>query len=209
MIAVAPLSRCSARHYPSTAARWQERFLTMLPCIYRIARFALRRAPSADRQEALQEVVANAFVAYGRLVARGKEDLAYPTPLAKYALAQYRAGRRVGQPVNTRDLTSPCRQSRRELTSLTRRLAGRWEEVAVEDRSCSPAEIAIFRLDFRSWLRQLKPIRRATARLLAAGTSTSEAAAHLRLSPARVSQLRRELQSNWQRFQGEATTAAV
>jgi hypothetical protein len=43
----------------------------------------------------IQESVANCLVAYVRLVERGKEDLAYPTVLAMFAVKQIRDGRRV------------------------------------------------------------------------------------------------------------------
>jgi hypothetical protein len=210
MFALAPSTGHVAPRRPKVSSRWQERFVLLLPGIRRVVRFALRRAPRTDRCEVLQEAIANAFVAYGRLVARGKEELAYATPLAKFALAQYRAGRRVGQGLCMRDVMSPCSPRRGELRSLTAPLGeGRWEELIVEDRTCSPAEIAILRIDFRSWLKQLPRAKRATARLLATGTSTSEAACRLRVSPARVSQLRKELQCDWQRFQGEAVAAVI
>ncbi len=42
-----------------------------------------------------------------RLVRRGKAGLAYPTPLADYAIRQVRAGRRVGCRQNAQDIMSP------------------------------------------------------------------------------------------------------
>ncbi len=36
--------------------------------------------------DAVQEAVASAFVAYARLVRLGKEELAYVTPLAQFAV---------------------------------------------------------------------------------------------------------------------------
>ena len=73
-----------------------ERFLAMLPRIRRQALVAFRDRGAEARQELAAEVVANAFCAYIRLVRRGKHDLAYPTPLAQYAIRQVRDGRRVG-----------------------------------------------------------------------------------------------------------------
>ena len=73
-----------------------ERFLAMLPRIRRQALIAFRDRGAEARQELAAEVVANAFCAYTRLVRRGKHDLAYPTPLAQFAIRQVRDGRRVG-----------------------------------------------------------------------------------------------------------------
>ena len=49
-----------------------------------------------ERAEAVQEVVASTFVSYVRLIERGKADLAFAGPLARYAACQYLRGRRVG-----------------------------------------------------------------------------------------------------------------
>ena len=62
--------------------RWHQPFLKMLPAIHRHARIAFRHLDPEARAEMVEEVVANAFVAYQRLVELGKADLAYPTPLA-------------------------------------------------------------------------------------------------------------------------------
>ena len=86
--------------------------------------------------------------------------------------------------------------------------AGNWrEEHQLDDTTLrqrsTPADIAAMRVDFAAWLRQLERRKRAAAKLLASGAATCEAAAQLRLSPARISQLRRELKTDWARFQGE------
>jgi hypothetical protein len=71
-----------------------ERFLEMLPVIRRYARMAFRHRDPEARAEKLQEVIANAFVAFRRLVEQGKADLAYPTPLAMYARLEAERARR-------------------------------------------------------------------------------------------------------------------
>ena len=59
--------------------------MAMLPRIRRQAAYYLRRLPTEERVEAIQEVVASAFVSYVRLIERGKPDLAFAGPLARYA----------------------------------------------------------------------------------------------------------------------------
>ena len=101
---------------------------------------------------------------------------------------------------------SPYAQRRKRFTvqSLERRHAsGRWEELVVEDRRSTPAEIAACRLDFQAWLRGLDRRRRAVAKRLAAGESTGEVACHFAVSKGRISQFRAELRDSWMAFQGE------
>ena len=76
--------------------QWHARFLAMVPTIRRYARKAFRDLPRSTRDERIDDVVANTLVAHHRLVQTGKEDLAYPTVLARYGIAQVRDGRRVG-----------------------------------------------------------------------------------------------------------------
>ena len=212
MIALAP-ARCSSTPRPPLGtSAGPEGFLVLLPLIRRIARHAFGGLSAEHKADAIQEVIASAYVAYVRLVQRGKQQVAYATPLAHYAVAQYRSGRRVGCSLNIDDISSQhCQQHRQVVVERVYQPSddGNWKELLVEDRRSTPADIAATRLDFRAWLRQLDRPRRAAARLLAGGIATSEAAKKLRLTPARISQLRRELMANWEAFQGEAKELAV
>ena len=53
------------------------------------ARHAFRNLRPQAREEAIEDVTANALVAFIRLVDRGKIELAYPTVLARYGIAQH------------------------------------------------------------------------------------------------------------------------
>jgi hypothetical protein len=86
---------------------------------------------------------------------------------------------------------------------------GGWREVLVEDRTAGPAEIAMTRLDFASWLSTLSKRDRQLAEKLVLGETTGRVARTFRISAARVSQLRRELCASWHRFVGELTDAAL
>ena len=75
-----------------------------------------------------------------------------------------------------------------------------WQEVLVEDKSVTPADLAASRIDFPAWLDTLRTRDRAVAESLAAGESTSRVARLFGISAARISQLRRELMDSWREF---------
>jgi hypothetical protein len=181
----------------------------MLPRILSFARCHMRNLPRHVRGDAVDDVVALALLSYARLVERGLEDRAYASPLARYAVAQHRAGRRAAGRVSSRDvLASICR--RRHGLTVERincfdSSAGEWCEAIVEDRRYGPAKAASMRVDFASWLESLPSRDRHVAETLATGESTTTTARLFNISAARVAQLRRELQRNWRTFQGEFT----
>ncbi len=186
---------------------WQPCFLQLLPRIRTQVLRRFRHLPSEDREEAIAEVIASALVSYARLAELGQEDRAFATTLVRYAVAQFRAGRRIGSRMNVRDLTSDlCRQKKgvwiERLNCFDER-SGVWLELVVEDKSSTPAEVATTRMDFGAWLTQLTRRTRQIAEDLAQGYSTSEVAGKYGLSASRVSQLRRELYEAWRLFIGE------
>jgi hypothetical protein len=190
----------------------EKRFLELLPGIRSVARYAFRRRPRAHRDDLIAEVIANAYLAFRRLVQKDKADLAYPSVLGWFAVRQVREGRRVGNRLNGNDAMSNYAQTRKgfEVEPLRRpNASGQWEDLVVEDKRSTPAEIAACRLDFRAWMRRLNPRRRAVALRLAGGETTQDAARRFRLSKSRISQYRQELRSDWQEFQGERVTAAA
>jgi hypothetical protein len=184
----------------------EDRFLDMLPQIRTQARFAFRDEPRSRRQELVSEVVANCWAAFVRLVERGRIDIVYPTPLAQFAIRQVRDGRKVGSRLNVRDVSSEYSQRRKNFAveTLDRfdKAKQEWKEVLVEDKHAGPAEIAAARIDFAAWLRLLPKRLRRIAETLAKGETTKKAAKRFRVSQGRISQLRRELEQNWDDFQG-------
>jgi hypothetical protein len=188
---------------------WHEAFLKMLPSIVRHARIAFRYMPAEPREEAVQEVTAMCCAAFRRLVERGKQEVASPSALARFAVARFRDGRRVTGRQSPRDAMSAIAQYRKgfgigQLDHYDRD-GGTWREVVVEDRRAGPAEIAITRIDFAAWLRLLPRRSRKIALTLAAGESTGAAAKKFDVTPARVSQLRLWLKQSWEAFQSQAT----
>ena len=186
-------------------------FEDLLPAIRQYAFMAFRSHPREERDELTAEVVASAFCAFHRLVQRGKADLAYATPLARYAVRHVRSGRRVGAALNIHDVSSRyCQQAsniRCERLDQYDEQEDSWREVLVEDRQATPADLAATRIDFSTWLRGLSKRSRRVAKILAQGETTQAVAKQFGLTAGRISQLRRELQESWQAFQGEAVVA--
>jgi hypothetical protein len=185
-------------------------FESLVPSIERCASYAFRKLPPHQRQENIADVVANAFVAFTRLIERGLEALIYPTALAQFAIRRVRSGRELAVRQNVTDVLSPYAQSQQGI--VVERLyhsqrSGQWQERLVEDRRATPDELVACKLDFSAWLDGLCPHKRRIALRLAGGDTTCEAARYFRVTAARISQLRRELQAAWNEFQGEELPA--
>lgn len=205
MIAMTPRKSAAARDSKPVD------FLRLMPLIRRHARESFRSLDPEARDEAVQETVANAFVAYTRLVERHKLHVIAALPLARYAVAQIRTGRRVGGSLNIRDVSSGyCQQRQGVLLERLDRVVdseGVWEQVLVEDRSSTPADIVAIRLDFQSWLASLPERHRQIAEVLSTGEASGIVARLFEVSSARVSQLRAHFKATWLAFQGEEPAA--
>ncbi len=201
------IARVHTQKSRSRTPKWHRQFLQMLPAIQRYAAYAFRHQPPKVRSELVAEVVANACVAFARLVQLRKADLAYPTPLAMYGCRQVRDGRRVGTVRNTRDVLSPTAQRKHgfDVERLGTPWLAEWQEAVLEDHRTAVADQAAFRCDFPEWLRTLSRRNRRIAEMLSTGESTTQTARKFRLSPARVSRLRREFAESWRQFHGEST----
>jgi len=191
------------------SARWQDRFAILLPVILNYVEPAFRALRPEAKAEAVQEALANACVAYARLVERGKESVAFATVLARYAVSQVRAGRQVGGRLNILDVASDYCQRRKQF-SLQRLdrfdpAEGCWQEAVVEDHRTPVFDQVWFRIDFPAWLQTLPRRDRKIAEALAAGHRTIDVARRFQLSLARVSQLRRGFHRSWLVFHGEDT----
>ena len=186
---------------------WQQRFVAMLPAILKYLGPAFRHLRAEAKSEAIQEGVANSYVAYAQLVKRDKESLAFASVLARFAVAQIRAGRQVGGRLCAQDVSSPYAQKRKKfhLGRLDRFDPAEdcWKEAIVEDLRTPVADQACFRVDFPAWLSTLPRRERKIAEALAGGHRTTDVARRFGLSLGRVSQLRRKFERSWLAFHGE------
>jgi hypothetical protein len=185
---------------------WHAGYLQLLPAILRQARRHLIHLKEEAFEDALQEILADTVVVYARLAELGKEQLAFSGPLVKYAMAKFRAGRRVGSSLNVRDVMSPhCQQRKGVCIERLHRFnesSGEWRELLIEDRHASPADVAALRIDFSEWLKSLSPRDRQIAEELAVGETSGRVARMFSVSTSRISQLRQEFCKSWRRFTG-------
>jgi len=123
-------------------------------------------------------------VAYTRLVEQGQAEAATWSSLAKYAVAQFQDGRRVGTSLNVKDITSAYCQKRKEVEVryIYCRNEQEWHEMVLEDRRANPADLAAFRIDFREFLRSLSRRYRQIVIYLAKQHATSWVVKKFRVS---------------------------
>jgi hypothetical protein len=193
-------------------APWHAAFLSMVPAIVRHAKIAFRHCDRERREDLIQEAVANALVAFARLVQLKKADLAYPSVLAKYAVARINDGRRVGNRSNIREVLSAYAQQHKgfhvDRLDQFDDEENAWQEAVVVDTRTAPVlDTVAFRCDFAEWLASLRRRDRRIAESLAIGNRTSEAARKFGVCEGRISQLRRELAESWRKFVGEEPDA--
>ena len=192
---------------PVSQAACSTAFVEMLPAVCKAIHRGFRYLRGERREEAIQEALANAFVAFTRLVDLGRMQFAFPSALARFAVAQVGDGRRVGGKLNVRDVSSEYAQKRKrrrvEQLDQFNRHSAQWCEVVVEDYQTPIPDQVCFRIDFPEWLSRLPNRDRRVAEALANGDSTGEIATRFRISAGRVSQLRRELHASWERFHAE------
>lgn len=179
-------------------------FVAMLPGIWRYVRSAFRNLRGDHREEAMQCAVVIAFLLFVRLARQGRVHLAFPTALARFAIARVRDGRHVGSPLNVQDVMSAYARQRKAITvDSIEKFDDTWRETVLEDHQTPVPDQAAFRIDFPDWLSQLNERDRCVAVALADGETTAEVARQLTITAGRVSQLRRKLESSWVSFHGE------
>ena len=191
-------------------SNWHAGFLGVLPAVQTHARIQFRHLPAVHREEAVEEAIAAACVSYQHLAIQGRLHVAHPGTLANYAVDHVRRGRHVGGSQDAaKDPLSPAAQHRhgvKVFSYQSRQGLGRspgWKQVAIECRKVSVPDLAAFRLDFAAWLGTLTRRDRRIIGALVAGERPSDVARRFKLSPGRISQLRRQYELEWEIFQGE------
>ena len=198
--------RIASQPKPATPA-WHEVSLRMLPAIRQHARISFRHLSPERREDCIEEAICNACGAVARLAELNKLALAYASPLARYAVAQVKDNRRVGNHLCIGDVMSPyCQQRKHVVVERLDRFdeeENQWQEAVVEDPHTPVFDQVWFRCDFPEWLQRLSRRNRKIALKLAAGERTGRVSRQHRISAGRVSQIRRELHKAWYQFQDE------
>ena len=192
-------------HDERTEITWQQTFLSLLPGIEQKLRLAFCRLDPEAREDAIEESVVHALLAYVRLHEQGRAEVATPASLAWYSSRQVRRGRPAGGRMNGKEPLSRYGQISNDIQ--VEREAGNWIHVLVEDKRAPVADQVAARMDVTAWFTTLTKRMMEIAKDLAFGCSTSEVAEKHGVSAGRISQLRRTLEESWNTFQQEAAPA--
>jgi hypothetical protein len=204
----------SAAPSDATLTAAQHRFVAALPAMDHVFRYRFRRFPNGRRAEAIASARAAAWACWHGLLRRGRDprDVGL-TGIAGNAARYVTRGRKFGCGTagpGALDVYHPRARSNGgfRVISLDAPAAGPrkegWRAWLAEDNRVSPADEAIFRLDFREWLDRLPDRKRTVALLLAEGGTTGEVARALKVTPGAVSQARAWLRASWGAFQAQA-----
>jgi hypothetical protein len=204
----------------------QSRFLSIRPRIETHARIYFRHVKcQTTKADRIAETLALAWKWFVRLAKRGKDATQYPSILATYAVKAVQNGRRLCGQLKAKDVMNERTQRRHgfkveALPLSTRRcheelhagVTGQrhldaYEERLHDNTRTPPDEQAAFRIDFPAWLTTRTERDRRIIKDMAFGEGTNHLARRFGLSPARVSQLRREYHDDWRQFTGEMATA--
>jgi hypothetical protein len=199
-------------HRPSAAchhlAEQHAVFLSILPRIELHGRVYFRHKNADAREELTAEMVGLCWKWFVRLVERGKDPTAFVSALATFAARAVNSGRRVCGQERARDVLSPSAQKRHgfvvERLPDCSTLAGTsLEEALIENTATPVPEQVSFRLDFPQWRLSRCHRDRAMIDRMILGERTLDLSKQFGVSPARVSQLRREFHTDWRHYCGE------
>jgi DNA-directed RNA polymerase specialized sigma24 family protein len=160
------------------------------------------------RQDAIQDMIGKAWQWHLRLAEKGKDATAFPTALASYAARAVRSGSRVAGQEKANDVLSPVAQQRHHfyvgrLPDFETLAEHPLCEALLDNTKSPPDETVCFKLDFLAWLASLSERDRGIVEDLMIGERALDVANKYKISPARISQKRREFCQGWQDFRGE------
>lgn len=193
----------------------QTRFLLIAPRLQVHGRVYFRsiRCPN-EKAERIAEMLSLAWLWFLRLCRRGKDPLQFPSALATFAARAVNRGRRLCGQEKARDVLSPRAQRLHgfglvPIPSSPSRADELLEEALADNTRTPVPDQAAFRHDWPLWRRTRARRERRLLDDLMQGEKTKDVARKYGLSPARISQLRRQFHGDWQRFCGEPIAAGV
>ncbi|MHC4065725.1 MAG: hypothetical protein ACYSUI_14675, partial [Planctomycetota bacterium] len=185
--------------------------LRYLPAIETHAAIQFRGLPDTDREEAMAEARAAAFVNFRSAVSSGKAHRLKPSMVAHYAALHVRGGRHVGGgPDNTSDILS--RRAQRMHGFKVERLPWDsahaydilktpdqkvWRLRLLHDRRTPVPDQVCFRIDFSQFMAGQHDRTRTAMAMLAAGHKQVEVADKLGVTPAAVCQRLGRARREW------------
>jgi hypothetical protein len=195
------------------------RFLLILPRIELHGRIYFRHLRCRHRKaDLLQEMRALAWKWFLSLHRRGRDPLDFVAGFVSLLARAVHSGRRLAGMLRAKDVANPAAQGRHGFRLEPLPVAPRagherlyasprgqelhdaFEE-RLRDNTITPVVDQVqFRIDFPAWLKTLTGRERRLVRVMARGERTLDLSRQFEVSPARISQLRREFQEGWERF---------
>jgi hypothetical protein len=197
------------------------RFLLILPRVELHGRIYFRYLRSHQKADAIQEMRALAWQWFLRLAERGKDPADFLTGFVTLLARAVSSGRRLAGMAKAKDVLNSATQRRHgfhveRLPSCTQapheklyaEVHGQELHDAFEERLCDNTvtpviDQVIFRIDWPAFLRTLTGRERRLIRAMGLGERTLDLSKAFEVSPARISQLRREFCKGWMRFCGD------
>jgi hypothetical protein len=194
------------------------RFLVILPRVELHGRIYFRHLRGDKRADAIQEMCGLGWRWYLRLHDRGRDPADFLTRFVTLLARAVNSGRRLAGMARAKDVLNPATQRRHgfqveRLPSSTQasherlysevhgqELHDAFEE-RLRDNTITPVLDQVqFRLDWPAWLATLTGRERRMIRAMGLGGRTLDLAKEFEVSPARISQMRREFHGGWMRF---------
>jgi hypothetical protein len=181
-------------------------FLSILPKIQLHGSIYFRGVRCHDRrQDLIAEMAALAWKWFVQLARQGKDATQFPSAIASYAARAVNAGRRLCGQERANDVLSPATQRQHqfvvdELANVSTLSRNPLTDALLDNTQTPPDEQAAFRIDFPAWLKSLDNRKRRIAQDMAYGHRTKELATSYGTTHGRISQLRREFHTDWERF---------
>src|ERR1700688_2273616 len=191
----------------------QLRFLTLLPRIEVHGRIYFRHVKCPiQREEVIAEMVALCWKWFVSLARRGKDATRFPSALASFAARSVQSGRRLAGMERPKDVLSGRAQRQHgfvveKLLDCSTLSSNLLTEALLDNTQTPVPDQVAFRNDFPAWrLSRTERDRRVIDDLML-GERTRDVANKFGLSPARISQLRRDFQADWLRFTADPLEA--
>jgi hypothetical protein len=203
----------------SCFAELHARFVLLLPRVELHGRIYFRHLRCPHRKaDAIQEMRALAWKWFLSLIESGKDPADFVATFVGFLARAVKCGRRLAGMLKAKDVMNPTTQQRHgfkvePLPFLHRagherlysdpngqELHDAYEE-RLKDNTQTPVPDQVqFRIDFPAWLATLTGRERRIIRLMARNERTLDLSKQFGLSPARISQLRREFHDDWLHF---------
>ena len=191
-------------------------FLKYLPAVRTHAAIRFRNLSAVDREEAVAEATAAAFVNVRHALRNGNGHRLRPSTVAHYAVLHVKDGRHVGGSTDSKtDVMSRKAQRLRSFQvfglpwdsphaydCMKDVTAPAWRDQLQEDDRANVADLAAFRLGLSEFLRRQHDRTRRALAMLAAGYRQVEVAEKIGVTPAAVCQRIKKAEREWMSWQG-------